>query len=345
MPTPRQQIEAQVDWAIQNGKIPATDRAKHIEFLTSNADFYGSALAGGARFTQQAQEMAAQRRQLEEQAAIERRKLEAERAELSAWSRDARAEIENANRIRAEHEALIAENGRLRQIAEDYNFKPEDLPPSTRTSPTPRPAQPVYDPNSQRARDPQTGRFLSREEGTKFAEGVINMTSGAMKAAAEHFRLYGEPLADNIMEEALNAGETDVYRYYAGKYNIEAKRAELAEKAREAEIERIRVEERQKVMTEMALDPSRFVNGTPGYQPQTSPLADAYMHSRAAAQNPVSGQEGTAIVPPEKRSDLQMNMERVNRGAEAFAKHYNPDGTPRQGVKPHASYQPVSYEG
>lgn len=343
MPTPRQQIESQIDWAIANGKIPAADRQKHIEFLVSNQDFYSSALAGGAHFTNKAKEMALERQQAEAQIQAERAKLAQERNEMAAWGRDARAELDRVKAIENEHRALLEENARMRQLAKDYNIEDElpARPEPQRQMPNqyqqPMLAQPG------RQRDPETGRFLSRQEGEQFAQGVLNMTSGAMAAAAEHFALFGTPLSDNIMQEAIAAGAPDVKAYWETKYNVPAKRQEKAETDRAAEIERIRAEERQKVMTEMAIDPSRFVPGQGTYQSQRSPLQDAYMHSRAAAMNPVT-ESGERIVP-EKMSDIQATNSRVQSSAAAFAKHYNPDGSPRQGVKPHATYAPVSYEG
>jgi hypothetical protein len=340
MPTPRQQIEARVDEAIAKGALPPAERQATIEFLSkddSRAQFFAQELAGGSYFGTRAKQEAEARRKSQEDIERQRAAVQAEKQALEAWSRDARAEVDKARAIEDEHKRLIAENAALRQVAKDYNIEEElTVQPQRRTDiPMDQRIQPTVD---GKLRDVQTGRFVSEERATQAFQELIGMTSKAMSVQAEHQQLFGAPLTDSIIEEAIAAGNPDIKGYWEAKYNVPAKRAQLAEEQRTREIARIREEERNKVLAEMAIDPSKFVGASPGYTPQSSPLANAYMQSRASEMNPVNGVEGTQVIPPEKRSDVQTMRERIAAGVQSYNKYFNIDGTPRQGVRPPGSY-------
>lgn len=347
MPTPRQQIESRVDEAIAKGSIPAAERQATIDFLSKDegrAQFFAQELAGGSYFGKKAQEEAQARKRAQEEIERQRAALAAEKASLEAWGRDARAEVDKARAIEEERVRLIAENAKLHQLAKDYNIEKE----AAAIVGTPAPAAPMGErimPDSQgRLRDVQTGKFVSEERATQAFQELIGMTQAAMTVQAEHQALFGTPLIDPIIQEAIAAGQSDIKGYWEAKYNVPGKRAELAEQSRAREIAKIREEERTRILSEMAIDPSKFAGANPGYIERTSPLANTYMQSRAAEMNPVTGAEGTTAVAPEKRGDVQTMRDRVAAGAAAFTKHFNPDGTPRQGVKPPASYAQSMYD-
>lgn len=349
MPTALEQIRSRVDDAIAQGKIPAQEREETIQFLSKDpnrAEWFSSQLAGGSYFTRKAQEEAEKRRQWEAQKEAERQAIAAQRNELEAWSRDARAEVERARAIQEERDRLLAQNAKYQQLVSDFNLRDqlegyEEVVEKKETKPV------TFGTQKQTPdRDPETGRFISRDEGAQAFQEMMRLTSKLGSIQARHQQLFGQPLTDSLIEEAMAAGSLDkIEEYWANKYNVGAKEAELQAR-RQAEYEsKIREEERQKLMAELAINPSQYIGGNPGYQPSSSPLADAYMNSRAASMNPVAGTEGTnAYVPPEKRSDLAMSRERVAAGATAFNKYFNIDGTPRAGVKPPKSYVQSMYD-
>jgi hypothetical protein len=333
MATPRQQIEARVDAAISAGKLAQAERQEAIEFLTKSpgrTEFFAQELAGGKYFTERAMKEAEDRRARQQELEQERQKIQAERTRLEIWSRDARAELDRARQIEQDREQLIRENAALRQVARDYNIKDEEV-----VVPQPKPQVPVEEriqpTHDGRLRDMATGKFVSEEQASQALQNIIAMTSKAMAVQAEHQRLFGAPLEDSLIEEAIAAGQTDVRQYWETKYNVSARKAQLAEDQRNQEIAKIREEERQKILGEMAVDPSKFV-GTPQPWQSPSPLADAYMHSRAAENNPVGD------LAPEKRSMLQQSRERVGNASAKFNALFNPDGSVRQGAKAPQSY-------
>lgn len=346
MATPKQQIESRVDEAIANGAIPASERQATIEFLTKDQgrlDFFSKELAGGSYFGKKAREEADLRRKHEEDMKRERAAVQAERDALQAWSRDARAEVDRARAIQDERDHLLAENAAYKQVASDWNLDDQVVVPKRPERPQVPVDQRIQPTLDGRLRDTQTGKFVSEERATQAFQELIGLTSKAMAIQAEHQQLFGAPLTDSLMEEALAAGQSDIRQYWESKYNAPARRAELAEQARNQEIAKIREEERSKILSEMAVDPSKFgaVSST-GYQP--SPLANTYMQSRAADLSPLKGEDG-APVAPEKKSQLAAAASSIQRSGQMFNKYFNLDGTPRSGVRPPDSYgQNMAYQ-
>lgn len=349
MPTPQQQNQARVEEAIAQGKIPASERQATLDFINGSpqrAEWFSQQLAGGSYFTKRAMQEAEERRQRQAEIERERQAVQSQREQLEVWSRDARAELDRARQIELEHQRLLAENAALRQATKDFNIDDQVVMPSAPRPATPIPGTTIQPDFNGRLRDTQTGKFISQEEGTRAFQTLIGMTSKAMSVQAEHQRLFGEPLQDSLIEDTIAAGLDDPRAYWEAKYNVQAKRVELAEQAELAKVARIREEERSRLLSEMAVDPTKFAGGGPGaYVPGTSPLADSYMHSRAAAMNPVN-EAGQPIsdLSPEKRPHLITSQQRISAASERFAKHFNPDGTPRAGMKPPASYVQSMYE-
>lgn len=336
--TPVQQIQRRVDEAIAKGALPAADRQATIEFLSKDqarADFFARELAGGSYFGKKAQEEAALRKTHEEQMVREREALAREKQSLEVWSRDARVELDRARQIQAEHDRLLAENGSLRQVTRDYNLEGEVQLPTRAVA-----AQaPTIQPDAQgRLRDVSTGKFISEERATQAFQELIGLTSKALTIQAQHQQLFGQPLTDSLIEEALAAGQPDLNAYWEAKYNVPAKRAELGEQVRQAEVSKIREEERAKLLGEMAVDPSRFAGGAGNYTPEPSLLANTYMHSRAAEANPFTGADGKTPLLPEQRSHVAAKRASLDAANTMWQRHFNPDGTPRSGVKPPQSY-------
>jgi len=123
--------------------------------------------------------------------------------------------------------------------------------------------------------------------------------------------LFGQPLTDDLVSEALQAGQTNLRSYWEQKYNYAGRRQQMESQEKEKEIERIRAEERAKVMQELSMDPSRLMTGSGfGVQVPKSPLMSTYEAS-AALQD---GAENR--VAPEMRPDVALQASRVQKAAE-----------------------------
>lgn len=95
-----------------------------------------------------------------------------------------------------------------------------------------------------------------------YAAGQTAYFGDVLEIVPEHEKLFGTKLnAKTLIQEATAAGKTP-NEFWTEKYNVGAKRTEIAEKEKVEYESRIRSEERQKVTAE-------FLN------PATRPLSDS----------------------------------------------------------------------
>src|SRR5262249_47021318 len=140
--------------------------------------------------------------------------------------------------------------------------------------------------------------YLTREDAAGAIQELLGYQRKGMKIAAQHQKLFGQFLEDDIIGEAMAVNQ-DPEMYYRAKYNISAKEAEIAARIREQEIAKIREEERAKIMAEVTSDPGRLVGQSAFPGMISSSVQDNYMKQAAQARNPIAdtGDQGQRLLP------------------------------------------------
>lgn len=321
------QVSSYVDELVKDGAIPADMRSKYIEMMTADpkvAERFAGSLMRGSDYTKKTQALAEQRRQQEAEIAAERQRVLAEQQALKQWEAETKAEVERLRQYADQYPHIQAQIARYEQKLSDYNLL-EDGDKVAIPAPIPKgesamPAQTqVTQPNNNN---------LTREDAASAIRDLMIMQGDLIAVAGEHQRLFGQPLSDNIMQEALNAGEQNIRAYWEKKFNVGGKRAEVEAATRAAEIEKIRAETRAAVMAELATDPSRVMGGPAYQQSAPSPIFDQYA-SRAVAAAVDGTVKPLRELAPELRPNQIATEDRVNRAMSSFLKDYNPDGSPR----------------
>lgn len=315
-------VEKVVDDLIRSGRVSQEHRDFYIGQIEGGL---GDHLLRGADYTQKTQELAEKRRQFDQQVAAERQKLVDRQQKLENWYNGVEGDLR-------EYDSLKSKAAAYEQKLRDYNIYDEVETPRP-TSPTPR--QPV-DPRQQ---NNQPAGFLTVEQGNRFASDILLLQSKLNRIQNEHFRVYGQPLPadEDLVAHFMKTGE-DPEAYWRTKYNIDGKRAELAAQAQTAYEDKIRAEERAKVMAEVTSDPNR-VAGAPvlGRTGGVSPLLEAYSHSKAAqhSQNRANEDVATGMVPkdgerlnPERINEIPAAMDRIRNAAAKYQGMFSDDGTP-----------------
>lgn len=319
MSTARENITSQVDEMISKGLITRDLRDNYINMLAGNetlAAEFNNRLAGGAHFTRRAQEDAENRRRMEAE-------IQAERNRLQQWEQQSRQQVTRLEQEAQRAAQLEAELAAYRQFVKDNNYQEYIAVKEPTQTRQPINTVPGYTPTQTQP----DGQYLTREYAQGVVGDLLQLQRKGFQIAATHQQLFGVPLTDDIIGEAMQANQ-DPEQYYRAKYNVPQKEAELREREHQTQIAKIREEERAKLMAEYSVDPSKLTgNGSsmfPGME--KSALQSAYMERAAEARNPVTGSGDGSYVPPEKRPDLQMAANRVANAANLFAKHFNPDG-------------------
>lgn len=315
-------VEKVVDDLIRSGRVSQEHRDFYIGQIEGGL---GDHLLRGADYTQKTQELAEKRRQFDQQVAAERQKLVDRQQKLENWYNGVEGDLR-------EYDSLKSKAAAYEQKLRDYNIYDEVETPRP-TNPTPR--QPV-DPRQQ---NNQPAGFLTVEQGNRFASDILLLQSKLNRIQNEHFRVYGQPLPadEDLVAHFMKTGE-DPEAYWRTKYNIDGKRAELAAQAQTAYEDKIRAEERAKVMAEITSDPNR-VAGAPvlGRTGGVSPLLEAYSHSKAAqhSQNRANEDVATGMVPkdgerlnPERINEIPAAMDRIRNAAAKYQGMFSDDGTP-----------------
>lgn len=339
MPGYRDQVTEQVDQLIAEGAISSAMRDRYIELLAADdttAQAFANRMLRGADYTHKTQALAAQRREQEAKLQQEREQLAAERAALQTWEQEVKTEITRLRGLEQQTPELMARVAAYETALKNYNLMDEVQVPTLSNGQVGAGYQPPAKTGdnmfntgngsgSGNVAGQQAGAGLTREEVSTFAQELLTLTGQAFAIAGEHHRLFGQPLTDDLVSEALQAGQTNLRSYWEQKYNVAGRRQQMESQEREKEIERIRAEERAKVMQELSMDPSRLMTGSGfGVQVPKSPLMSTYEAS-AALQD---GAENR--VAPEMRPDVALQASRVQKAAEYWNKHFDPQGNPLQ---------------
>lgn len=322
----KEQIARIVDDGIAQGRIQAGMRDQYLQMFTKDeqaAEFFASNMLRGQDYTHKTQAIARERQEFERQRQAQLEADAAKRRELEQWEQGARQQLTRAQQ-------LEVELARAKQVLNDYGFEFKSSDPS------PSPSAPqVGSQGSAPANPAQSNRFLTREEGIGALQELVGLQSQAMTFAGHYQQLFGRPLTDDIISEAVSQNLTPAAarQYWETKYNVAGRAEELAAQRRAEEEAALRARIREEVLNEVISNPSRVVGGQPQAAP-TGLVFDRYATSGSRALQGDSGNQPGApadlnSVAPEKRPDLQTSARRISSAVDFAMRNYTPDGTPR----------------
>jgi len=318
------EIERMVDELIRKGRISNDMRSVYIKDIEEGG--FNDSVLRGSDYTNKTKELAEQRRQAEQWLAQEREKIQAETNRLRQWESTARGELERANQVQSQLPELTGRLAAYEQKLKDYQIFDEVVVPPIKTPTDSNP----YKPPQQTQPTPPVNKFLTVEDANTFGANMLNLMKKVNKINNEHQRLFGQPLDDDLIDHFTQTGQ-DPEEYWRVKHNVPGRQAEIAAKQREAEIAKIREEERAKIMSEISMDPGRIV-GAPGSGNKggLTPVLERYAHSRALehSQNHADEKKVDDFIPPEKKQDIPSARERIAAASEMFHKHWDALGTP-----------------
>jgi len=322
----KDQITRIVDDGIAQGRIQSGMRDQYIQMFTADeqaAEFFASNMLRGQDYTQKTQAVARERQEFERQRQAQLDADAQKRRELEQWEQGARQQLSRAQQ-------LEVELAKARQMMQDYGF---EVPPSS--TPSPSPSAPQV--GSQGSAPTNPNRYLTREEGIGALQELVGLQSQAMTFAGQYQQLFGRPLTDDIIGEALSQNLTpqQARQHWETKYNFQGRSEEMAAQRRAEEEASLRARIREEVLNEVISNPSRVVGGQPQAGAGQGLVFERYSASgsRALQGSGEPGQQGAPAdfsqVAPEKRPDLQSSARRVSSAVDFAMRNFTPDGTPR----------------
>jgi hypothetical protein len=191
-------------------------------------------------------------------------------ASLSEWKGNAESEFLAMQRAKATAEAEIA---RLKTLAAAYEVPEDELRKGTPT---------VEDPNKNAQPAQDMSEFMKTKDAQQAMIDALKVQNKLISIASKHQVLFGNPLDDEaLVDRAIQSGRT-IDQEWEETYKVADKRAEITAAAQAAHDQRIREEERAKVLSELKLPEAR--PGAP-----TSPVSDMFKSSIDTANDHVSG--------------------------------------------------------
>lgn len=203
--------------------------------------------------------------------AKEREVLEFQTA-LSEWKGSAEAEFLAMQRAKA---AAEAEAVRLRTLAAAYEVPESELGKATA----------MADPQTTQQVPPQqidTSEFIKTKDAQEAMINALKVQNKLLSLAAKHQTYFGKPLDDEELVDRAIRNQRTIEAEWEETYKVADKRSEIAQAAQAAHDQRIREEERAKVLSELKLPETR--PGAP-----TSPIAEMYKDQVALSQDQQSG--------------------------------------------------------
>jgi hypothetical protein len=240
-----------------------------------------SAKFADARVAKRLEEMALRQsdysRRMTEVQNKEKSLTETERA-LTQWKSEAEAKLKQAMTDRDSLRTTQSQyEAQVRKVADAYGFDADEV-----LKPNGQPVA-VSSPMSQPSIDPNN--FISKEEWTKQSATVQQLlpqlTGTMIDLAAQHQSLFGQPLGNSrvLLEKAL-AEKRSLEDVWADEYKVAERRQQVADEKQKQWEDKIRAEERQKIMSEQSLPMSArsdqpraavFTMGTESKKETTAP--------------------------------------------------------------------------
>lgn len=207
---------------------------------------------------------------LSAQARAKEREAAEFQAALTEWKTDAEKQYLEMQRAKAHAEAEVA---RLQALAKSYEIPETEYGRVTMT-----PTEPTD------KKEPQVDMsdYLKAKDAQQAMIDALKVQNKLIAIAARHQTLFGKPLEDEqLVDRAIASGRT-IEQEWEDHYKVADKRAEMAQAAQEAHDQRIREEERAKLLSELKLPETR-----PGTA--TSPISAMFKTTQDAQNDNVSG--------------------------------------------------------
>jgi hypothetical protein len=228
---------------------------------------------------------------------------------------------------------MAAKLAAYEQALKDYQIYDQvQVPTLPKNNYQPSPVERVI--QSHNSNQPTQGKFMTLETAGAALKEMALLQSKVNRIQNEHQKLFGEFLPDDLVSHYLDTGE-DPEQHWRIKYNVDARKSQIFESNRLAEMAKLKEEMRAELLKEMSLDPSRVV-GAPLGRPHggLTPMLEQYSQSRALAHSQPHANDkaaapgATDFVPPEKRPELLMSRERVQAATKMFNEHFDVTGNP-----------------
>jgi hypothetical protein len=318
---PNEAIIRAVDDMIQKGRISRDLRDEYIQHFEQNLS---SDLLRGADYTNKTKQLAEEKRAYEQKLQAEYQKLQSDRARLEQWQNQVQGELGKLDAL----PEMAAKLAAYEQTLRDYQILDQVQVPTL-----PKPTNPTYTQPSVQHQQQQQAKFMTMQDAGAALKEMALLQSKVNRIQNEHQKLFGEFLPDDLVSHYLDTGE-DPEQHWRIKYNVDARKSQIFESNRLAEMAKLKEEMRAELLKEMSLDPSRVVGPLGKPQGGLTPMLEQYSQSRALAHSlphandkaPAPG--ATEFVPPEKRPELAMSRERVARATEMFNQHFDVTGNP-----------------
>jgi hypothetical protein len=185
-----------------------------------------------------------------DEAKAERERTLAYKQELAEWKAKADETYQRESQgFRRANETLAQYKARLKSFVDAGTLDEEDVKDLLAAEVSPAAAPTSQEPK----RDPDTGKFLSREDFAKEARSFVEYPAQLIVLAEEHRSIFGTPMSDmdQIVRTAMQEGKK-VREVWEEKYKVADKRAEIAALKAKEHDDLIRREERQKVTSELS---------------------------------------------------------------------------------------------
>lgn len=174
------------------------------------------------------------------------KEVETFQASLAEWKSDAEKEY---FAMQARERVAQAEVARLKSLAISYDV-PESELGKVQTVTDPTAATPP-------AAQIDTSKFMDRQEAQEALMNALKVQNKLMSLAAKHQGLFNKPLDDEaIVDRAIASGRT-IEQEWEESYKVADRRAEIAGLQQEAHDQKIREEERAKLLSELKLPETR----------------------------------------------------------------------------------------
>jgi hypothetical protein len=318
---PNDAIVRAVDDMIQKGRISRDLRDEYIQHFEQNLS---SDLLRGADYTNKTKQLADEKRAYEQKLQAEYQKLQSDRARLEQWQQQVQGELGKLDAL----PEMAAKLAAYEQALKDYQIYDQVQVPTL-----PKATNPSYTPPTVQ-QQPQQAKFMTMQDAGAALREMALLQSKVNRIQNEHQKLFGEFLPDDLVSHYLDTGE-DPEQHWRIKYNVDARKSQIFESNRLAEMAKLKEEMRAELLKEMSLDPSRVV-GAPLGKPHggLTHMLEQYSQSRALAHSlphandKAAAPGATEFVPPEKRPELLMSRERVMNASKMFNEHFDVTGNP-----------------
>lgn len=261
MPKAKEAVEQWLDGLKAQGKLDDEKLEAIKSALTPEAEEF---IGGSVLRQEDYSRLAAQVKQKE-------REVEQYQASLSEWKTDAEGQFLAMQRAKAAAEAEVA---RLRTLATAYEIPETEVGKVVTTVETPieKKDEPKVD----------MSEYIKAQDAQQAMIDALKVQNKLIALAARHQTLFGKPLEDEELIDRAIQNKRTIEQEWEETYKVADKRQELATAAQEAHDQRVREEERAKVLSELKLPETR--PGAP-----TSPIASMYKDSQAVAEGQVTG--------------------------------------------------------